>query len=166
MVPPSLTPDVATSLPINLVAERLWLGPVPKTPEFIRGLAEDVGVRSLLSVQTDEDLTAVGMNWGLLWSFLMRSGINANRVPIEDFNDDALRAGLSAAVAALQSAMQTGRPVYLHCTAGVNRSTTVAIGWLVRHGGLSLDAAWEQVTTARPVAEPNRRALQAWLSAA
>ena len=148
---------------IDEVADGLWVGPCPKTPEFIQSLAADFGVRSLLSVQTDEDLTSTGMSWPLLWEFLMRSGIGASRVAITDFDDDALRHGLEAAVAVIQSARAAGNVAYVHCTAGVNRSPSVAIGWLVVHGGLDLDAAWEQVTSRRSCA-PNRRALESWLA--
>ncbi|MCO4760781.1 MAG: dual specificity protein phosphatase family protein [Myxococcales bacterium] len=150
-------------LAIDEVATGLWLGPCPKSPGFIQSLASDFAITSLVSVQTDEDLVAVGMNWPLMWDFLMRSGISAKRTPIVDFDDDALRDGLETAVAAVQSARQAGRVTYLHCTAGVNRSPSVAIGWLVAHGGLDLDTAWRQVTERRSCA-PNRRALEHWLA--
>lgn len=148
---------------IDEVADGLWVGPCPKTPEFIRHLAAEVGVRSLVSVQTDADLTSIGMSWPLMWDFLMRSGINPTRVAIVDFNDDALRNGLEKAVASVQNAKKSGKIVYLHCTAGVNRSPSVAIGWMVLHGGFDLDTAWAQVTNRRRVV-PNRRAIEGWLA--
>ena len=66
------------------------------------------------------------------------------------------------AVQAVHGLRALGRPTYLHCTAGINRSPTVAIGYLRQHGGLDLEAAWTQVTERRP-SGPNRRALDQWL---
>ena len=57
-----------------------------------------------------------------------------------------------------------GRTVYVHCSIGINRSPTVVIAWLVRHGGLSLDEAWQLVRERRPQVMPNHLALTAWLA--
>ncbi|HAN31850.1 MAG TPA: hypothetical protein DCQ06_09660 [Myxococcales bacterium] len=148
-------------LPIDEVYPGLWLGPCPSTPEFIRKLHVNYGVKRLVSVQTDADLTQLSLGWETLWMGLMSNAISPKRVPIVDFDDDALRVGLDSAVAAVDSAMSLPRVTYLHCTAGVNRSPSVAIGWLMAHKGLSLDEAWKQVTTRRE-SQPNRRALERW----
>lgn len=139
------------------VHERLLVGPVPSSPEKIAALRA-AGVTALLSLQTDDDLEALSLNWSLLWNFLMHNGISGNRLPIVDFDDRALERGLPKAVDALHDAWRSGQTVYVHCTAGINRSPTVAIGWLMRHGGLSLDDAWQQVRAAR-ACDPNYTAL-------
>ena len=144
------------------VATGLWVGPCPNSPERIRAVRA-AGITSLVSVQTDWDLTAMGMDWQLLWRFLMAQGISAQRLPIEDFDERALAKGLSQAVEAVRASHAAGRGTYVHCTAGVNRSPTVAIGYLVATG-LDLDTAWEQVTSRHPCA-PNRGALERWLEA-
>lgn len=141
------------------VHDGLWVGPCPDSPERIRKLRER-GITGLVCVQTDEDL-ADRVPWLLLWRFLMAQGIASQRVPIEDFAEVALARGLPAAVAAVQDMVIAKRITYLHCTAGVNRSPTVAIAWLMQHGGMELDAAWDQVTGRRPSA-PNRPALTRW----
>ncbi len=146
---------------VHAVADRLIVGPCPSSPELIAALRNDHGVDSLVSVQTDGDIENIGLSWPLLWRFLVSNAIATTRVPIEDFDDRALLAGLDDAVAAVQEAHSGGNTVYLHCTAGVNRSPTVAIAWLVRHQGMTLDAAWEQVTSRRPC-DPNRKVLQRW----
>ena len=146
---------------IDEVAEGLWVGPVPDSPERIALLRQN-GITGLVSVQTDRDLQSVGVPWPLMWNFLMAQGIAAHRHPIVDFDETALVRGLNPAVAAVQEMRAGNRITYLHCTAGVNRSPTVAIGWLVVHGGMSLEAAWQQVTERRPSA-PHRSALERWL---
>ena len=146
---------------IDEVADGLWVGPVPDSPERIAVLQQK-GVTGLVSVQTDRDLQAVGVPWPLLWKFLMAQGIAAHRHPIVDFDETALVRGLTPAVAAVQEMRSDRRVTYLHCTAGVNRSPTVAIAWLVRHQGLDLQTAGAQVTSRRPSA-PHRSALERWL---
>ncbi len=146
---------------IDEVATGLWVGPVPDSPERIAVLRQK-GVTGLVSVQTDRDLQSVGVPWPLLWKFLMAQGIASHRHPIVDFDETALVRGLTPAVSAVQEMHGSGRITYLHCTAGVNRSPTVAIAWLVVHGGLDLNAAWDQVTSRRPSA-PHRSALERWL---
>ena len=148
-------------LPIDEVFPGLWVGPCPATPEFIRQLTQDYGVKRLVSVQTDDDLGQRSLAWDTLWMGLMTSGISPKRVPITDFDDDALRRGLDDAVEAVDLAMSLPRVTYLHCTAGVNRSPSVAIAWLMAAKGMSLDEAWQQVTSRRS-SQPNRRALTAW----
>ena len=140
----------------------LWLGACPATPEFIRALRSEHGVTSLVSMQTDADLAGLGLSWPLLWRFLMANGISTTRVPIVDFDQRALYRGLTEAVAAIAASQRDGNVTYVHCTAGINRSPTTVIAYLVRHGGLDLDAAWELVESRRSVV-PDREVLAAWL---
>lgn len=144
------------------VADGLWVGPCPSSPERIRGIRER-GIHGLVSVQTDGDLAEMGLSWTLMWRFLVAQGFASQRQAIVDFDDRALLEGLDRAVAAVHDLRQGSRSVYLHCTAGVNRSPTVAIAYLIAHHGHELDAAWEQVTTRRPCA-PNRTVLERWVA--
>jgi len=150
-------------LPINEVADGLWVGPCPRSPEFIRDLRQVHGLTGLVNLQTDGDLEELGMAWPLMWRFLMSVGISALRVEIVDFDDRSLVAHLDRAADAVQEMVGAGHPTYLHCTAGVNRSPTAAIAWLVRHKGMALDEAWQQVTSRRTSA-PNRRVLDHWVA--
>ncbi|KAM3606798.1 uncharacterized protein V6R79_023380 [Siganus canaliculatus] len=45
--------------------------------------------------------------------------------------------------------------VLVHCNAGVSRSSSVLIGYLMLREGLSFDAAYDQVKQARPSVRPN-----------
>lgn len=147
---------------VDEVAPGLWVGPCPSSPELIQRLNRELSITGLVSVQTDGDIKSLGLTWKLLWRFLLTNNINVARVPIEDFNDKALTAGLSEAVDAVNNLMNAGHITYLHCTAGVNRSPTVAIAWLVRDKGMTLDDAWRQVVSRRQSA-PNRPVLDRWV---
>ena len=145
------------------VHDGLYVGPCPHSPERIRRLKE-TGIDGLVCVQTDRDLETFGMAWPVMWKYLMAQGIVCFRRPIVDFDDKALRSGLTEAVDGVAELRGAGRRVYVHCSAGVNRSPTVAIGYLVRHCGMDVETAWQQVTTRRSCA-PNRAVLTAWAAA-
>ena len=53
-----------------------------------------------------------------------------------------------------------GGKVLVHCRAGVSRSATVCIAYLMHKQGISLDAAFDQVLVKRPVIDPNLNFIQ------
>lgn len=53
--------------------------------------------------------------------------------------------------------LSQGKRVLIHCTAGVSRSSTAVVWYLVRYQGQSWDQALETVRRARPQANPNPR---------
>lgn len=148
-------------LDIDEVAAELWVGRYPSSPEFVTTLAQQAKITGLISVQSDDDLAILGINWQAIESYLKQQGITVTRVPIIDFNDRELLKGLPDAIAAVHFLRATGKRTYLHCTAGLNRSPSVAIAYLAAHQGMSLDEAWEQVTSRRHCM-PVRKVLEKW----
>jgi protein-tyrosine phosphatase len=139
---------------------------MPVSVDFVRQLNRDQGITGVVSVQTDEDLLNWGFDWPQMERLLRRGGIEASRrVPIVDFSEGALANGLPEAVAAVAALRRAGHPTYVHCTAGINRSPTVAIGYLVAHEGFPLDQAWHWLHQRRAVM-PLRQALERWLAEA
>ena len=59
-------------------------------------------------------------------------------------------ADVERAVEFVQSHVEQGHTVYIHCKAGRARSATVALCWLVRHRGLSPEEAQEKLLQERP----------------
>lgn len=143
----------------------LYVGPCPTEPEDSRALTA-AGVGALLSLQTDEDLRALGLRWEVLWQGHVGAGLAVERVPIRDFDKRDLAAKVGDAVLAWQRLAETGRPVYIHCTAGLNRSPTVTIAVLASRHGLSLDDAAVRLMAAHPDAMPYVDALAKWWKAA
>jgi protein-tyrosine phosphatase len=140
----------------------LFLGACPRSPEDITHLASELGVATVLNLQTDEDLRSLGIRWQALWAAYTRQGIEVIRVPIPDLNDRALRDGLGEAVSKVVSGLEKDRPVYVHCTAGVNRSPTVVIAVLAGHLGLGFHKALSWVQQKRSVS-PAVSVIQDWL---
>jgi protein-tyrosine phosphatase len=145
--------------------EQLAVGSHPHAPEHMMALARQHGVTSVLCLQSDDDLASRGLQWSVLWQFYMRLGLDVIRVPITDFDKKDLLAHLDAAVAALHDALVDGGKVYVHCSAGLNRSPTVIIGYLVKHRGMALEEAVAWISEKhRCVPYPD--VLEAWIQRA
>ena len=141
-------------------------------PELIVGCCPDsyqdvleikaVGATALLSLQTDEDLAERGLSWSDIEDWCRAAGIVARREPVRDFDPDHLTERLPDCARTLDELIGSGHRVYLHCTAGVNRSPSVAIAWLVWKRGKTLEEAYAFVTRRR-YSEPNLHTIRAAL---
>ena len=142
------------------VHDHLLVGSYPQSPEDVLHL-KALGVTAVLSLQSDQDLEARAIQWDLFLRFYQRQGLEVVRVPIVDFDPDDLAQRLTEAVDALDGLIRAGHTVYLHCTAGLNRSPTTAIAWLSLQPGMDIDAATEHVQVRRRVL-PYPEVLEAW----
>jgi atypical dual specificity phosphatase len=130
------------------VLPRVFVGSHPHTSEDIDSLQRDLGVTAVLNLQTDEDMIAAGLNWKLLEPHYQTSSINFSRVPMKE-EQGVLREKLFECIRALDRLLAHDHTVYLHCTAGIARSPTVAIGYLHCYLGWELDAAIDHVMRVR-----------------
>jgi hypothetical protein len=78
-----------------------------------------------------------------------RRGLIFHNVPVADFDRAHLRRRLRDRVAVLDDLLKSGQIVYLHCTAGVSRSPTVAAAFLHWKLGWTLDQAIAHLLTVR-----------------
>lgn len=56
--------------------------------------------------------------------------------------------------------LYSGKNVGVHCIAGVSRSASLVIMYLMKHCGLNLDQAYSHVKRFRHIVEPNRSFMQ------
>jgi rhodanese-related sulfurtransferase len=71
-------------------------------------------------------------------------------------NDDIV-ARFNDAADVINTWVSEGKNVLVHCTAGVSRSVTATIWYLMRYRGYTWDDALELIRRARPIAYPNLR---------
>jgi atypical dual specificity phosphatase len=147
-------PDLSEILP------SLFVGEYPRT-EDIAWLKYEFGISAVLSLQDDEDLAVNNLSLPDLRSAYHQHGVAFCRAPVTDFNCQSLAETLPQALTELQTFVQGGDVVFLHCNAGCNRAPTLAIAYLHVHHGLGLGEARDFVK-ARRACGPYMEVLRAW----
>jgi protein-tyrosine phosphatase len=138
----------------NRILDRLIVGEYPAQAEDAEWLSRHLGVTAVLNLQTDDDLAGLGVDWEELQQAYSRLGIEVRRVEIRDFDPDDLALHLPRAVRELRDLLDAGHTVYLHCTAGVGRSASVATAYLYWVGGKGLLES-ERLVRGRRECEPD-----------
>jgi protein-tyrosine phosphatase len=126
----------------------LLVGSHPQAVDDIERLRRQSAITAVLNLQTDDDMLAVKLDWLPLAAHYRASGIDLLRFPIKEEQVE-LRQKLPDCVRALADLIRSGRTVYVHCTAGIGRSLTVAIGYLHCSLGSDFDVALSHVKRAR-----------------
>ena len=146
----------------NRIQPWLLVGAFLESAHEVEVLQRREGVTAVLNLQTEEDFEEVRFFDEHPEVLYADTGVKVCRVPVRDFDDSHLQQRLPDCVAALRGLIDRGHTVYLHCTAGVNRSPTVAIAYLHWCLGWELDAAVEYVEERRdcsPKVDAIRRAV-------
>lgn len=131
------------------IQDNLFVGTCPTGNLDLRRLRQ-ASVSAVLNLQSDQDFTTLSIDWPQLERLYFELGIAVYRVPMIDFDEADIARLLPQAVGSLDAALSAGHRVYLHCTAGQERSPTTAVAWLCWRAGLSLDQALDKVRLARP----------------
>lgn len=77
------------------------------------------------------------------------------RVAVEDDRNTTIYPFLSDAADAINTAIKGGGNVIVHCMAGVSRSASIVMAYLIKWKKMSLRTAYNTVVSIRPVARPN-----------
>lgn len=109
---------------------QLFIGSRPRTIDDIDALRRDAGITAVLNLQTDEDMNWDDVDWETLEGHYRKMEIHVTRFPIKDFDARDLSEKLPECVRELEKLLAAGHAVYVHCTAGVNRSATVAAAYI------------------------------------
>ncbi|TWU41919.1 dual specificity protein phosphatase family protein [Novipirellula artificiosorum] len=81
-------------------------------------------------------------------------GISQFWMPTTDFTHPSLE-NVKLAVEFVEEHTHVDETVYIHCKAGRARSATVALCWLMKYRGLSIEQAQEKLLLARPHINPH-----------
>lgn len=135
---------------LDRIDSNLLVGSCPENSEDVEQLRDEHGVTAVLNVQTEEDLDDWEIDWDELRRAYRAAGIVLRHEPVRDFDPEALRQRLPACVRALAELLGKGHTVYVHCSAGINRSPTTVIAYLHRFRGWDIDQAAGHVLRNRP----------------
>lgn len=122
------------------IAERLWCGATLDESQFAALRA--LGIRRVVNVEI-----FVYYSRAVLTSF----GMDFLNVPIKDNDQPLSDKVIDRIVAAIDEVAARGESVYLHCTAGWQRSPALAACYLV-YKGMAAETALAKVKQRRPVA--------------
>lgn len=132
----------------EIIPDRLWVGGLIR-PEDIRLLVQ-MGITNVVNLQSDEDFSNYGISLKKLVKAYEKARIELHRIATDDFDAEALERNLAQCVALLELALKPRwAKVYLHCTAGINRSPTMAAAYLIKSRGMSALEAHDFVLARR-----------------
>lgn len=109
------------------VLPNLAFGSDPRVDAGFQEL-KSLQITAILSLQTDGDRGDAGIEGERCAAH--KAGLAFSSVPIEDFNHADLRVWLPYSVSVLERMLKQGHIVYVHCTAGMNRSPTVVAAYM------------------------------------
>ena len=143
------------------VYERLIIGAMPLDQADVRMLAA-LGVSRVLNLVEDGEYTRGARR--KVEKALLTAEIQEVRLSTEDYGALSTEL-LEQGTAQVNSWLDEGEVVYLHCRAGWQRSAAVAAGAIALRDGIELEPALAQVQRLKPNADPlphQREDLQRW----
>jgi len=132
------------------ILPQVYVGACPRNAENVDLLKSHVGITAVLNLQTEDDFDDWGINWYDMEAHYRKAGIEVRRTPVQDFDADALRRHLPKCVEALDGLLKDGHSVYVHCSAGINRSPSTVIAYLHWVEQWDWERAIDQVISNRP----------------
>ncbi|KAL4623014.1 hypothetical protein GN956_G19997 [Arapaima gigas] len=81
--------------------------------------------------------------------------VRYKRLPATDSSKQNLRQYFEEVFEFIEEAHQSGRGVLVHCQAGVSRSATIVIAYLMKHTLMTMTDAYKYVRSRRPAVSPN-----------
>ena len=105
----------------------LFVGPAPMDDDDFRQL-KAFNITAILSLQTEDDHSAGAIENERTTAIAV--DMKFVNLPVTDFDRLELARKLPECVKVLESLLARGDTLYLHCSAGLNRSPTVAAAYL------------------------------------
>ncbi|XP_019383032.1 PREDICTED: laforin [Gavialis gangeticus] len=151
------------------ILPNIWLGSCPRQVEHVTiKLKHELGVTAVMNFQTEWDINQ--NSWGcnrypepmspeILMKLYKEEGLAYVWMPTPDMSTEGRIQMLPQAVCLLHGLLENGHIVYVHCNAGVGRSTAAICGWLKYVMGWNLRKVQYFVASRRPAVYIDEEAL-------
>ncbi|BFZ01017.1 hypothetical protein BsWGS_04056 [Bradybaena similaris] len=127
------------------ILPHLYLGDIWHSSQ--RQLLQHLGITAMLNVSSSCEN-------------FFQSHFRYMNIQVNDTMDADLLSWFPKIIEFIDSVAQQQGKVLVHCRAGVSRSATVCIAYLMQKQQMSLDAAFEFVVSRRPIIDPNLNFIQ------
>ncbi|XP_033633507.1 dual specificity protein phosphatase 4-like [Asterias rubens] len=142
-----------TSIPARTIPIHTEGEPVQILPHLFLGNAFHAARRDLLEVH---GITAVLNVSRCVPNYFMNDGaITYKSIPVDDDNEADLLSWFPDAIDFINAVQHAGGSVLIHCRAGISRSATVCLAYLMKVQSMRLEEAFEFVRSLRKVISPN-----------
>ena len=131
-------------LKYGCIQPSIYVGSYPASFEDVEFLKIECKVSAILNLQTDTELLWYKMqniDWLTMERYYQACQIEVVRMPILDLNLIDMKNKLKPCAKVLEKLLCSSKKVYVHCTAGINRSPTVVMAYLHWYGGYELESA-------------------------
>jgi len=143
----------------DLVEPKVYVGSSPQSNVDVERLAQ-LKISAVINLQSDDDLKVRNIKFSDLQTAYRKHDIVAERFPINDFDEADLGNKVAEPIKHLNTLLQEGHRVYVHCNSGICRAPAVVLGYLCHYQDMSINAGLQQLQIARPIVSPYRSAVE------
>ncbi|KAJ3044427.1 hypothetical protein HDV00_002319 [Rhizophlyctis rosea] len=126
--------------------------PLPIIPNFLY-LGSCFAARSPAMVELNIQ-HVVRLGWGF-GEHGGGAGVKVHDYPLEDSPEERIGEWFEEVCGVICEAEERGERVLVHCHAGVSRSATIVLAYLMKYRGMRLFEAWNVAYRSRPIIRPN-----------
>ncbi len=136
------------------INEQIIIGSCPFTDDDLDDIVIHTNATAVLSLQDDHDLKCYQINVRSLNLKAEQLNLIKISVPMRDFDPRSQASALPQAVMQLKKLLDQGHRVYVHCTAGINRSPLVVLAYFVFIEKMPISDALKTIKQKRSKCEP------------
>jgi len=125
---------------IDLIMERLYLG--NEDAATTRTILDERKITHVLVAGSHLDMPFV-------------PDITYKQLDLQDFPDQDIKQYFEEAAKFIYSALKEGKSVLVHCAAGISRSATIVVAYLMLINNLGFEEAFELLKSKRSIVYPN-----------
>lgn len=137
----NFTPPLLSPFPVKVLSN-LYLGNAKNSADLAQ--LKKYGIKYILNVTPNVPNM-----------YEMDESFKYMQIPISDHWSQNLSSFFPEAIAFIDDARQNNHGVLVHCLAGISRSVTVTVAYLMQKEGMSLNEAYDFVKNCKPNISPN-----------